>query len=88
MRQSVNFYSGDCLLTADLYLREDLASGEAGAGIVLCNGYTATKDLYLPETAAALSAAGYIVLSFDYTGWGKSEGPRNRLAPFPLWQGD
>ncbi len=82
MRQSVNFYSGDHLLAADIYLPDGFASGEAGPGIVLCNGYTATKDLYLPETAAALNGAGYVVLSFDYTGWGESEGPCNRLAPF------
>ena len=43
MRQSVNFYSGDHLLAADIYLPDGFASGEAGPGIVLCNGYTATK---------------------------------------------
>ncbi len=80
MRQSVSFYSGDHLLAGDLYLPEGLVSGEARPGIVLCNGYTATKDLYLPETAAVLNHAGCVVLSFDYTGWGESEGSRHRLA--------
>ncbi len=82
MRQSISFYSGDHLLVGDLYLPEGLAPGAARPGIVLCNGYTATKDLYLPETAAVLNRAGYVVLSFDYTGWGESEGLRHRLAPF------
>ncbi len=59
MRQSVNFYSGDHLLAGDLYLADGLAPGEARPGIVLCNGYTATKDLYLPETAAVLNREGH-----------------------------
>ena len=29
-----------------------------------------------------LTEAGYVVLAFDYKGWGRSEGPRARLAPF------
>ena len=82
MLQSVSFYSEDHLLAGDLYLPEGLVFGEARPGIVLCNGYTATKDLYLPETAAVLNHAGCVVLSFDYTGWGESEGSRHRLAPF------
>ncbi|MCZ6497108.1 MAG: alpha/beta fold hydrolase, partial [Gammaproteobacteria bacterium] len=82
MPQSVSFYSENHLLSGDLYLPGGSAPSEALPGIVLCNGYTATKDLYLPETAASLKGAGYVVLSFDYTGWGESEGPRNRLAPF------
>lgn len=82
MRQSVSFYSGDQQLAGDLYLPDGLSPGETHPGIVLCNGYTATKDLYLPETAAVLNRAGYVALSFDYTGWGESEGPRHRLAPF------
>ena len=82
MPQNVSFFSGDHRLAADLYLPDGLAPDDARAGIVLCNGYTATKDLYLPETAAVLNEAGHVVLSFDYIGWGQSEGPRNRLAPF------
>jgi pimeloyl-ACP methyl ester carboxylesterase len=81
MQQRVSFYSGDHLLAADLSLPDGLAPGETRPGIVLCNGYTATKELFLPETAAVLAGAGYAVLSFDYTGWGESEGSRHCLAP-------
>ena len=82
MKQAVTFYSEGCRLSGDLYLPEGLPARERRAGIVLCHGYTGVKDLYLPDTARVLNAAGYIVLTFDYKGWGASEGPRSRLAPY------
>ena len=76
------FYSEGFKLVGDLYWPDDLASGEERAGIVLCHGYTGVKDLYLPDNARVLAEAGYVVLAFDYKGWGESEGPRTRLAPY------
>ena len=35
-----------------------------------------------PTTRACSTEAGYVVLSFDYKGWGDSEGPQSRLAPY------
>ena len=29
-----------------------------------------------------LNQAGYVAMTFDYKGWGESEGPQNRLAPY------
>ena len=81
MQQSVSFYSEGVKLDGDIFLPRDLAAGERRAGIVLCHGYTGVKDLYLPDNARVLNEAGYVVMTFDYKGWGKSEGPRNRLAP-------
>jgi uncharacterized protein len=82
MRTPVTFYSEGVKLVGDLYHPAGLAPGAKRAGIVLCHGYTGVKDLYLPENARILTEAGYVALSFDYKGWGESEGPRNRLAPY------
>ena len=78
----ITFYSEGCKLVGDLYAPDGLRPSEPRAGIVLCHGYTGVKDLYLPDNAQALVDAGYVVLTFDYKGWGESEGPRTRLAPY------
>lgn len=82
MQKPITFYSEGFKLDGDLYLPAGLQPGEQRAGIVLCHGYTGVKDLYLPDNARVLNDAGYVVLTFDYKGWGKSEGPRSRLAPY------
>ena len=80
--ESVSFYSEGVRLAGDLYRPANAGPEDARAGIVLCHGYTGVKSLYLPDNARVLTEAGYVVLTFDYKGWGASEGPRARLAPF------
>jgi len=80
--ESVSFYSEGVRLEGDLYRPKGAGADELRAGIVLCHGYTGVKSLYLPDNARVLTEAGYVVLAFDYKGWGASEGPRTRLAPF------
>lgn len=82
MKKPVSFFSEGVKLVGDLYLPDGLKAGERRAGIVLCHGYTGVKDLFLPDNAKVLNQAGYVVLTFDYKGWGDSEGPRGRLAPY------
>ena len=82
MSQPVSFYSEGTRLSGDLFLPDALAPGEKRAGILLCHGYTGVRNLYLPDTAKALTDAGYVVLTFDYKGWGDSDGPKSRLAPY------
>ena len=82
MKTPVTFYSEGVKLVGDIYRPADLPRGERRAGIVLCHGYTGVKDLYLPDNARVLAEAGYVVMTFDYKGWGESEGPRSRLAPW------
>ena len=80
--ESVSFYSEGVRLSGDLYKPAGAGPEDARAGILLCHGYTGVKSLYLPDNARVLTEAGYVVLAFDYKGWGASEGPRTRLAPF------
>jgi hypothetical protein len=82
VKHAVHFYSEGLRLAGDLYVPDRLPAGEQRAGIVLCHGYTGVKDLYLPDNARVLTEAGYVALTFDYKGWGESEGPRSRLAPW------
>lgn len=81
-KKPISFYSEGHKLDGDLYFPKGLGAGDVRAGIVLCHGYTGVKDLYLPDNARVLCDAGYVVLTFDYKGWGKSEGARDRLAPY------
>lgn len=80
--QPVSFYSEGTKLAGDIFLPDDLKPGEKRAGIVLCHGYTGVRNLYLPDNARELNKHGYVVLTFDYKGWGTSEGPPARLAPY------
>ncbi len=82
MATPVTFYSEGVRLVGDVYYPPDLEPGARCAGIVLCHGYTGVKDLYLPDNARVLTEAGYVAMTFDYKGWGNSDGPRSRLAPY------
>ena len=82
MKRPITFYSEGFKLQGDLYLPDGIPAGDQRSGIVLCHGYTGVKDLYLPDNARVLNEAGYVVLAFDYKGWGQSEGPPSRLAPY------
>ena len=82
MKKPVSFYSEGVKLVGDVYSPDSSKPGERRAGIVLCHGYTGVKDIYLPDNARVLNEAGYVAMTFDYKGWGDSEGPRSRLAPY------
>jgi pimeloyl-ACP methyl ester carboxylesterase len=77
----VSFYSDGHKLAGDLY-RPPGPDDISRPAIVLCHGYTGTRRIHLPDYAEHLTATGYFVLAFDYRGWGDSEGPKHKLAPF------
>jgi len=80
--RSVSFFSEGIRLAGDLFLPDGLEPGARRAGILLCHGYTGVRTLYLPDIARVLAESGYVVMTFDYKGWGDSEGPKSRLAPY------
>ena len=82
MKRAVEFYSEGVKLCGDIYTPDGLQPGETRAAVLLCHGYTGVKDLYLPDNARAFNQDGYVAMTFDYKGWGDSEGPRSRLAPY------
>jgi pimeloyl-ACP methyl ester carboxylesterase len=82
MKRAVTFYSEEHKLSGDVFIPDDLPSGEKRSAVVLCHGYTGVKDLYLPDNARAFNQAGYVAMTFDYKGWGDSEGSKSRLAPY------
>lgn len=82
MKEPVSFYSEGVRLVGDVYRPDGVTSEAPRPGVVLCHGYTGVKDLYLPDNARVLNEAGFVALTFDYKGWGASEGPRSRLAPY------
>ncbi len=82
MKRAVTFYSEGFKLDGDIYVPDGLPSGEKRAAVLLCHGYTGVKDLYLPDNARAFNQSGYVSMTFDYKGWGDSEGPPSRLAPY------
>ena len=82
MERPVQFYSGGVRLAGDLYVPDDASATNKRPGVVLCCGYTGIKDLYLNDMARRFAASGYVAMTFDYKGWGMSDGPRLRLAPY------
>ena len=78
----VTFYSEGFRLVGDLYTPGGLRPDEPRAGIVLCHGYTGVQGPLPAGQRPRAHRGGYVVLAFDYKGWGESEGPRTRLAPY------
>jgi len=78
--KEVFFYQDDGYrIAGDLYRRK---SGSPKAAIVFCHGYGATKERIVPDLAPGLlDLADVALLAFDYSGFGVSEGPRERLDP-------
>lgn len=81
MKKDVNFYSEGSLISAFLYVPDNLNEKEKRPGIVLCHGFAGVKELLLPAYAEAFCNEGFVVLTFDYRGFGESEGVPGKLVP-------
>jgi pimeloyl-ACP methyl ester carboxylesterase len=77
---SVAFFQDDGYrISGDLYL----PSGVPRLGVVFCHGWGGTKNIVAPVLAGeVVDRVGAAALVFDYSGWGESEGPRQRLDPW------
>jgi pimeloyl-ACP methyl ester carboxylesterase len=65
-------------LDADLYS----AVTTPVLAIAICNGWGGTRGTLVPGIASGLAARlPAVVMAFDYSGWGTSEGRRQRLDP-------
>jgi pimeloyl-ACP methyl ester carboxylesterase len=81
--ETVHFYQDDGYkMEADIHLRPGVKPTSA---VIFCTGWGGTRSL---GTNGLLFATGLtdrlntLFLNIDYSGWGGSEGPRNRLDPF------
>lgn len=80
--RDVTFYQDDGHLLRGQVVHPGHESEPRPFGIVFCHGYGGTIDHLAPDIASDLAAATDAeVLIFDYSGFGQSEGPLNRLDP-------
>jgi pimeloyl-ACP methyl ester carboxylesterase len=81
--ETVQFYQDDGYkLEGDLYMRP---GAMPRTGLIFCTGWGGTRALGSIGATFATGIADRVdavTLNFDYSGWGGSEGPRNRLDPF------
>lgn len=77
----VNFLSENIRISGTIYLPELYTIDSKMPGIILCQGFAATKEMLLPVYAEKFAQNGYIVLAFDYRGFGDSGGEPGRLVP-------
>jgi uncharacterized protein len=79
LTRAVSFYQDDGhRLDADLYSTEEPPE----MAIVICNGWGGTRGTLVPGIASGLAERlPAVVMAFDYSGWGTSEGRRQRLDP-------
>ncbi len=81
MVKNIEFYSEENLLKGNLYLPPYWDENKLYPVIILCHGFAGVKELLLPNFADEFRNNGYIVLTFDYSGFGESEGERDKISP-------
>mgnify|MGYP001208506028 FL=1 len=73
MKTEVNIWSEGTKLCGDLFIPDDLKSGEKRPAIQLCHGWGGPKEHLNNTYAPFFLEAGFICLTFDYRGWFTSD---------------
>lgn len=76
-RKNVSFKVGETVLSAWLYLPENLSAPVAC--VIMSHGFGGTKDMLLESYALRFQEAGMAVLTYDYRHFGTSEGEPRQL---------
>ncbi|MHC2994048.1 MAG: alpha/beta fold hydrolase [Candidatus Atribacteria bacterium] len=76
-RKNVSFKVGETVLSAWLYLPENLSAPVAC--VIMSHGFGGTKDMILESYALRFREAGMAVLTYDYRHFGTSEGEPRQL---------
>ena len=78
----VSFFSDGDRIAGYLYTPDDWKPGDARRpGILVLAGYSGNTQADCTHMMKRLCAEGWFVLGYDYVGFGKSEGKRNRHRP-------
>jgi uncharacterized protein len=73
MKQPVTIWSEGTRMAADLFVPDDLKSGERRPAILLCHGWAGPKAHLSRTYAPVFCEAGFVCLTFDYRGWFDSD---------------
>jgi len=78
LEKSVSFISDKIKLDGSFYTPDSGENPEKPVMIV-CSGYTGMKEIHPARFARFFSKEGYTSFGFDYRGFGKSEGTKNKV---------
>lgn len=73
MKRTVTIWSEGTRMVGDLFLPDDMRTGEQRPAILLCHGWAGPRSHLNATYAPVFSAAGFVCLTFDYRGWYDSD---------------
>lgn len=76
--ENLTFISDGYKLDGSFYFPDGEAAGDAPV-VIVCSGFTGLKNIHPERYARFLTKRGYICFGFDYRGFAKSEGERDKV---------
>ena len=76
--ESVNFISDNIALDGSFY-KPDTIEDNTKPIMLVCSGYTGMKEIHPARFARFFTKEGFISFGFDYRGFGKSKGTKNKV---------